>query len=514
MPPDHVCEYIWRCFAPFRDGQFLQYRIPTLPGPDPASSPNGYIVNRTIPLVLAVALFMEQMDSTVIATALPAIAADIQTSPISLKLALTAYLVSLAIFIPISGWMADRFGARRIFAIAIGVFLVGSIACAASGSLLEFVLSRFLQGMGGAMMTPVGRLVLLRSTEKSQLVSAMAWLTIPALVGPMVGPPVGGFLTTFLSWHWIFLINIPIGLAGIVFALKILPDDGIRQRAKVDWLGFLLSGGAASGIVFGLSVISLPVLPPVWGIAATIGGVLSLIGYLAHARSHPRPLLDPKLFRNRTFALALLGASLFRVGAGAVPFLLPLMLQLGFGMSPFQSGMITFISAAGAIMMKFIIKRILSFGGFRATLLVAAAGATISIAINGFFSPATPIALMLIILFCGGLVRSMFFTSVNALTFSEISPENAAQASSITSAFQQVAIAVGVALAGGIVEVVSSLNGGELSLGAFHSAFFIVAAITALAIFPFLALPPDAGDAVSGHSLKQAGGRAASPVRS
>ena len=457
---------------------------------------------------------MEQMDSTVIATALPAIAADINTNPISLKLALTAYLVSLAIFIPISGWMADRFGARRIFAIAIGVFLVGSIACAASSSLIEFVLSRFLQGMGGAMMTPVGRLVLLRSTEKSQLVSAMAWLTIPALVGPMVGPPVGGFLTTFLSWHWIFLINIPIGLAGIVFALKMLPDDGIRVRDRVDWVGFLLSGGAASGIVFGLSVISLPVLPPVWGIAATSCGVLSLIAYLKHARAHPKPLLDPKLFKNRTFALSLLGSNLFRIGAGAVPFLLPLMLQLGFGMSPFQSGMITFISAAGAIMMKFVIKRILSFVGFRTTLLAAAVGATLSIAVNGFFTPATPIALMLVILFFSGLVRSMFFTSVNALTFSEINPETAAQATSITSAFQQISIAIGVALAGGAVEVVSTLNGGALNIGAFQTAFFVVAMITALAIIPFLALPPDAGNAVSGHTLKRAGSRAASPVRS
>ena len=471
-------------------------------------------MNRSIPLVLAVALFMEQMDSTVIATALPAIAADVGTSPISLKLALTAYLVSLAIFIPISGWMADRFGARRIFAIAIGVFLAGSIACAVSGSLVEFVLSRFLQGMGGAMMTPVGRLVLLRSTEKSHLVNAMAWLTIPALVGPMVGPPVGGFLTTFLSWHWIFLINIPIGLAGIVFAVKILPEDGFHTRQKVDWLGFLLSGTAASGIVFGMSVISLPVLPPVWGILATATGVISLIGYFVHARSHPAPLLNPKLFRNRTFALSLIGSNLFRIGSGAVPFLLPLMLQLGFGMTPFQSGMITFISAAGAILMKFMIKRILSFGGFRLTLLIAAFASAISIAVNGLFTPATPIALILVILFCSGLVRSMFFTSVNALTFSDIGQAEAAQASSITSALQQVAIAVGVALAGGIVEIVSAMNGGELDIGAFHIAFFAVAAITSLAILPFLALPPDAGGDVSGHTLKRAGPRAASPIRS
>ena len=473
-----------------------------------------HTVNRRIPLVLAVALFMEQMDSTVIATALPAIAADIDTSPIALKLALTAYLVSLAVFIPISGWMADRFGARRIFAIAIGVFLVGSIACAVSSNLLEFVMSRFLQGMGGAMMTPVGRLVLLRSTKKSELVNAMAWLTIPALVGPLVGPPVGGFLTTFLTWHWIFLINIPIGIAGIVFALVVLPKDDGRATGRVDWVGFLLSGGAASGVVFGLSVISLPVLPPVWGIAATIGGIACFIAYMAHARRHPKPLLDPKLFRNRTFALSLMGSNLFRIGAGAVPFLLPLMLQLGFGMTPFQSGMVTFTSAAGAILMKFIIQRVLRFFGFRRTLLVAAGGAALSIAVNGFFTPLTPVVLIMVILFFGGLVRSMFFTSANALTFAEIDETNAAQASSITSAMQQISIAIGVALAGGILDIVSTFNGGELTLGAFHMAFFVIALITAFAVLPFLALPPNAGQAVSGHSLKRAGARAASPVRS
>ena len=470
-------------------------------------------MNRKIPLILAVALFMEQMDSTVIATALPAIAADINTNPISLKLALTAYLVSLAIFIPISGWMADRFGARRIFAIAIGVFMAGSIACAVSGSLLEFVLSRFLQGMGGAMMTPVGRLVLVRTTEKSQLVNAMAWLTIPALVGPLVGPPVGGFLTTFLTWHWIFLINIPIGIVGIVFALVILPEDRDRAREPVDWAGFALSGTAAAGIVFGLSVISLPALPIVWGIAATAGGIAAFVGYLVHARIHPKPLLDPKLFRNRTFALSLFGSNLFRIGAGAVPFLLPLMLQLGFGMSPFRSGMITFVAAAGAIMMKFIIQRVLRVFGFRRTLLFAAGGAALSVAVNGFFTPSTPVALIMLILFLGGLVRSMFFTSANALTFSEIDDKTAAQATAITSALQQVSIAIGVALAGGILDIVSTFNGGELTLGAFHTAFFVIAAITALALVPLLALPGNAGEVVSGHGLKRAGPRAASPVR-
>ena len=456
---------------------------------------------------------MEHMDSTVISTALPAIAEDIGTTPIALKLALTAYLVSLAIFIPVSGWVADRFGARRVFAAAIAVFMVGSIACAVSGSLTQFVVSRFLQGMGGAMMTPVGRLVLVRSTKKSDLVNAMAWLTIPALIGPLAGPPVGGFLTTYFSWHWIFLVNIPIGFAGIIFGLTLLPKGEAPPVRRVDWTGFMLAGAAASGIVFGLSVISLPALPPIWGVLATLAGASSFAAYIVHARRAPDPLLNPKLFANRTFRAAIIGATLFRIGAGAVPFLLPLMLQLGFGLTPFQSGMVTFVSAGGAIVMKFTVKGILRGGGFRTVLIGAAAGAALSIAVNGFYTAATPLALIMAVLFVSGLVRSLFFTSTNALTFAEISDADAAQATAVTSAMQQVSIAVGVALAGGVLDLVTTLSGGALELPAFHIAFFTVAAISALAIIPFLSLPPDAGQTVSGHALRQAGPRAASPVR-
>ena len=224
-------------------------------------------MNRIVPLVLAVALFMEQMDSTVISTALPAIATDIGTSPVALKLALTAYLVSVAIFIPVSSWMADRFGPRRLFRWAIAVFVLGSVACAASGSLGAFVVARFLQGMGGAMMTPVARLVLVRTTPKRDLVSAMAWLTVPGLIGPLVGPPVGGFITTFFTWHWIFLVNVPIGVAGILLAGRLLPEIEPAAGGSIDATGFALSAIAASGVVFGLSVISLPALPPAVGLA-------------------------------------------------------------------------------------------------------------------------------------------------------------------------------------------------------------------------------------------------------
>src|SRR6218665_2325226 len=230
-------------------------------------------MNRIVPLILAVALFMEQMDSTVIATALPTIAADLGVGPITLKLALTAYMVSLATFIPLSGWMADRFGAKRIFRLAILVFVAGSILCAVADSLVAFVVSRFLQGMGGAMMTHVARLVLVRSTSRSELVSAMALLTIPALVGPLAGPPLGGFITTYFSWHWIFLINVPVGIIGYILSGIYLPEIPAAPPPPLDWTGFFLSAVAASGTMFGLSVISLPALPPVLGVVATVVGL-------------------------------------------------------------------------------------------------------------------------------------------------------------------------------------------------------------------------------------------------
>jgi EmrB/QacA subfamily drug resistance transporter len=457
-------------------------------------------LNRTIPLILAVALFMENMDSTVIATSLPAIAADIDTSPIALKLALTAYLVSLAVFIPVSGWMADRFGAKNVFRIAIGVFVLGSVACAMSGSLLAFVLSRFLQGMGGAMMTPVGRLVLVRATPKSELVAAMSWLTIPALVGPLVGPPVGGFITTYLSWHWIFLINVPIGLVGILLATRFLPDTRETDTRALDIVGFVLSGIAASGVVFGLSVVSLPALPPAVGIAMVALGLVAGLLYWLHARRAANPLLALGLFRNPSFRASVLGGGLFRIGIGAVPFLLPLMFQIGFGMTPFQSGMVTFVSAIGAIGMKFVTAWIFRRAGFRRVLMFGSLLAGATIAVNGLFTPQTPYWLMLAMLLAGGFIRSMFFTGVNALAFADIADADASKATPITAVCQQICIALGVALAGGILEVSSAMHGGTLSLGDFHAAFFIVAAVSALASISFMRLSPDAGNAVSGHA--------------
>ncbi len=323
---------------------------------------------RLVPLIVACALFMENLDSTVIATSLPAIAADIGANPLALKLAVTSYLLSLAVFIPASGWTADRFGARRVFAAAIFVFMLGSIGCALASSLEGFVAARIVQGMGGAMMTPVGRLVLVRSIEKRDLVGAMAWVTIPALIGPVIGPPVGGFITTYASWHWIFLINIPIGMVGIVLVLLYIDPVPAEHQEPFDGVGMLLAGLGVAGLAFGLSVAGLDMLPWQIIVALVAGGAVSMTAYVFHAKKIPAPILDFSLLRYATFRASVVGGFMFRLGIGAIPFLLPLMLQTGFGMTPFQSGMVTFAGALGAIGMKTVAARTINRFGFRRVL--------------------------------------------------------------------------------------------------------------------------------------------------
>jgi len=451
------------------------------------------------PVILAVALFMEQMDSTVIATSLPAIASDIGTSAVALKLAVTSYLVALAIFIPISGWMSDRFGAKNIFRLAILVFVIGSVCCAFSNSILTFVLSRFLQGIGGSMMTPVGRLLLVRGTPRNELVNAMAWLTIPALLGPIMGPPLGGFLTTYLSWHWVFWINVPISILGIALVTKFLPEGEPRSPRPIDFPGFVLSSIAFTGLVFGMSVVSLPALPIYYGYGTIILGAVAGAIYLWHAQHTEFPLLDPRMLRYPLFRAGILGASNFRIGIGAIPFLLPLMLQLGFGLNPIQSGMVTFASAIGALASKFVAQRIYQRYGFRNVLGTGVVLSAAFIAVNGFFTAATPELLITGCLLVGGLVRSTCFTGVNAMVFSDIDDADSSQATAINSVAQQISIATGVAVAGALLDVFAATHGGDVQLGDFHLAFFVVAGISALAAVTFFRLPHNAGSEVSGH---------------
>ncbi|KKB09151.1 MFS transporter [Devosia chinhatensis] len=456
-------------------------------------------MSRTIPLILATAVFMENMDSTVIATSLAAIAGDIGTDPISLKLALTAYLVALAIFIPISSWMADRFGARRVFRIAMLVFMVGSIGCAFSGSLGEFVVARFVQGMGGAMMGPVARLVLVRMTPRHQLVDAMAWLTIPGLIGPIVGPPFGGFLTTYFSWHWIFIINIPIGILGIVLVGFALPNETRNQPRRIDGKGFVLAGLAFALFAFGCSVVSLPALPPIYGvIAATLGIGLGYI-YTRYALATDYPLLDLRLLKVRNFRIAIVAGTFFRLGQGATPFLFPLMLQLAFGLSPFESGMVTFAGAVGALAAKFVANWIFAHWGFKYPLVISTAISSLGILAMGLYMPGTPIPLMLAILVFTGFWQSTFWTGSNAFTFADIEDKDAGQANVMSQVWGQLMFAMGVALGGGVLELAHRLRGGdELALSDFHMAFYVVAAVGAVATLLFLRLPKNAGHQLLG----------------
>lgn len=449
---------------------------------------------RLTPIILAIALFMERMDSTIIATSLPAIAADIGTSPIALKLAVTSYLVALAVFIPISGWMADRFGALNVFRIAIGIFMIGSIGCAFSGSIGAFVFCRLVQGAGGSMMTPVSRLLLVRGTPKHQLVDALAWLTIPALVGPILGPPVGGFFTTYLSWHWIFWINVPIGIAGIILVTKLLPPVEAREPKPLDFTGFFLSGIGFSAFVFGISVVSLPALPMYYGYTTIAVGILMGIAYLWHARRTEHPLLDPRMFRYPIFRASIIGASNFRMGLGALPFLMPLMLQLGFGLTPFQSGMVTFITAVGSLSSKFGAAHTFARFGFRRILIVTTFISAILLGINALFHPGTPMWLIMGCLLIGGILRSMAFSGISAMSFGDVDEADTGQATAINAVAQRVSMAMGVAVAGASLDISSSLHGGGLLLSDFHIAFVVVGLVSASSVITFWRLPPQAGD--------------------
>src|SRR5690606_6657350 len=328
-----------------------------------------------------------------------------------------------------------------------------------------------------------------------------AWLTVPALLGPVTGPLIGGFLTTYLSWHWIFWINIPIGIAGIILAGIYLKVPDARLPRPIDTIGFILAGVAFAGCVFGLSVVSLPALPIAYGYLTIAIGLTSGLLYVLHARRTRFPLLDPALLRHRLFRSSILGGSFFRIGVGAMPFLLPLMLQLGFGLNPFESGAITFVSAIGAIMSKFIAERIFARLGFPRVLGFAALFGGLLIAAQGLFTADTPVPMMMLILIVGGVLRSIFFTGTNALGYADISDEEASQATAIVAVSQQLSIAFGVAVAGAILEISSALNGGVLTLLDFQIAFFAVGGLSALAGLIFFRLPADAGSNVSGHRV-------------
>ncbi len=459
------------------------------------------------PLVIACALFMENLDGTVISTSLPAIAADLHQDPITLKLALTSYLLSLAVFIPASGWAADRFGSRTIFRGAIVVFTLGSILCGLSSTLPGFIGARVIPGLGGAMMVPVGRLVLVRSVPRDELVTAMAYLTIPALIGPILGPPLGGFITTFFAWRWIFWINVPIGILGFVLATLFIADVRESEVWPLDIRGFILSGMGLSLATFGLTVAGRGFVSPPVALAMLIAG-FTLIGlYVRHARRTPYPILDLKLLSLPTFRASLFGGFMFRLGIGSLPFLLPLMLQIGFGLTPFQSGCVTFASAAGAMAMKTTAKPILQRFGFKSVLVVNAIVSSLFLLIYAAFTSSTPWSIIFASLLFGGFFRSLEFTAINALAFADIDARDMSRATSFTSVSQQLSLSTGVATGAGAIEISQWLHqDAALGSGDFSLAFITVAILCATSTLIFVRLPAGAGDTLRQITREAAAG--------
>jgi EmrB/QacA subfamily drug resistance transporter len=479
-----------------------------IPPPDPSGVATGQsgtpLPNtRLIALIVACALFMQNLDGTVIATALPAMAQTFGADPVHMNVALTSYLLSLAVFIPASGWTADRFGARTVFRAAIAVFTLGSVLCGRAESLDFLVLSRILQGAGGAMMVPVGRLVMLRTTPKHELVGAMAWLSAPALIGPVIGPPLGGFLVTYVDWRWIFDINVPIGLLGVVLVTRFVPDVKEPGPAKLDGIGLVLSGLALSGIMFGLETVGRGIVPTWITVAMLSAGLAAVVLYWLHARRHPAPLLDLTLLRIPTFLVSVAGGSLFRVGVGAMPFLLPLMLQLGFGDSALRSGLITLASSAGAIVMKPATTFALRRFGFRDTLLVNGVLSALFIGLCAGFREAWPAAAIYIVLLLGGFFRSLQFTAYNTIAYGDIPRARMSGATSLYATLQQLSLTLGVTAGAASLEIVMALSRHAQPTVPDFSVAFLVIGIVALAGAPMsLLMGRDAGAELSGQSVR------------
>jgi EmrB/QacA subfamily drug resistance transporter len=455
--------------------------------------------SRVIPLTIAAALFMENIDSTAIATALPTIAADLNVDPVVLKLAFTSYLISLAAFIPLSGWLADRFGARNVFRAAIVVFALASIGCASARSLEMLVAARAVQGMGGAMMIPVGRAILLRAVPKSEIVRAMVYLTVPALVGPLIGPPLGGFITETFNWRWIFWINLPVAALGLTLATLFMPDVRAEEARPFDAWGFVLTSIGLTSLVFGFTAVTGGFVPVTVALALAGFGLALTLAYVRHVRTRSFPILDLSLVRIDTLRASLLGGVLFRMGAGALAFMMPLMLQLGFGLDAFQSGSLTLAAALGAMSMKFAAPPLLKRFGFRTILISNALISAFFLFVYGGFSAATPHAVIFAVLLAGGFFRSLQFTSLGALGYADISPADTAQASTLSSVVQQFSIAAGVALAALVLDSMRLARGSDTLLASdFAVAFACMAVLTALSALAFYRLSPDAGAAVSG----------------
>ena len=450
-------------------------------------------------VLVAGTFFMEMLDGTILATAGPRIARSFGVDSNAISVAITAYLLTVAVLIPLSGWLSERFGARRVFILAIALFTIASAACAFSTSLTELTLLRVAQGAGGAMMVPVGRLTVLRSTGKAELVRAIAWLTWPGLVAPIAAPFVGGLITTYATWPWIFLINVPLGVAALVAALRLVPHQDRGPVPALDWLGFVLLAIGLGSLTYLGAVLSAQHIDVV---AAVIAGVVgagvttSAILYLLRARL---PLLDLRILAIETFRITHAGGSLFRLTISAVPFLLPLFFQDALGWTPLEAGSVVLTLFVGNLAIKPATTPLLFRFGFRTLLIWSTAGAVASMVLTAFVTGVTPIAVLVVLLFFSGVTRSLGFTAYNTIAFADIPGERTTHANTLASTIQQVASGFGVAVGAVALRTGQALAGLWAAKGAvtaFHLAFVILAVLALVAFVEALLVSRTAGDGV------------------
>lgn len=460
---------------------------------------------RAVPLLLACPLFLQNIDTTIMTTALPSIGRALQVNVLSLNLAVAAYLVSLAIFLPMSGWLADRIGAKRMFCSAIALFAFSSTLCGLAQSLPQLVACRLVQGLGGALMLPLGRLILLRTVPPSLIVAATVWFTVPPAVGRLIGPFVGGAIVTVASWRWIFLINVPFGLLSLALAAWLLPPDSPaakETRPRFDARGFALLAAGLVGVLGCVETAGKGLLP--WKATAGLGlaGLAALYGYWRHSRRHAEPIIDVAILGFRTYRAAVVGGLPLRIAIGASPFLLPLMLQVGFGLSPLESGSLTMALAVGALGTRTVVAHAIRVLGFRTLLLCSAFVTSLFYMAYGLFTPSTPHALMFGVMLLGGLVNSMAMVSLNTLGYADIPPPRMSHATATASMAQQLSASLGVVLAATLLAAIGALHGGPSGhpqARDFTPAFMIVGLMTMLSFAAFWRLDPNEGEALRGR---------------
>lgn len=452
-------------------------------------------------LLVAGAFFMEFLDGTVIATALPDMARSFGVQAVDLNIGISAYLITLAVLIPASGWIADRFGARKVFTLALAIFTLASVLCGLANTVDQFVAMRVLQGMGGALMVPVGRLAVLRTTPKHQLITAIATLTWPALVAPIIGPPLGGFITSYADWRWIFFINVPLGLIAIVMALRIIPDIYEETRRPFDIPGFIATSVAMVSLVYAMESMGSQHVNTALTLALLVLGGVTLTYALRHFRRAPWPMIRLDALQVPTFRVTMYGGSLFRASISAVPFLLPLMFQVGFGMDAFHSGLLVLAVFVGNLTIKPATTPLIRTLGFKKLLLINGALNVLALLACALLTPQTPVWVIMLVLYLGGVFRSIQFTAISTLAFSDVPSPQMSYANTLFSTATQLAVGLGITLGAigiRIGELFSEMLGMATLPGiSFRLAFVAIALVCLLGMFDTLRLVKDAGSAVS-----------------